>query len=50
MPHGTRQRAIGSGVILSRDGYILTNGHVVSNARRVRVRVAPDVSGGPGSR
>jgi serine protease Do len=43
----TKQRATGSGVILSRDGYILTNGHVVSNARRVRVRVAADVSGGP---
>ena len=44
----TRQRATGSGVILSRDGYILTNGHVVTNARRVRVRVAVNVSGGPG--
>jgi len=38
----TRQRATGSGVILSADGYILTNGHVVSNARRVRVRLAAD--------
>src|ERR1700722_465739 len=36
----TRQRATGSGVILSSDGYILTNGHVVTNARRVRVRLA----------
>jgi serine protease Do len=36
----TRQRATGSGVLLSADGYILTNGHVVSNARRVRVRLA----------
>jgi serine protease Do len=36
----TRQRATGSGVILSPDGYILTNAHVVSNARRVRVRLA----------
>src|SRR5712692_11063769 len=43
----TRQRATGSGVILSRDGYILTNGHVVSNSRRVRARVAADGSGAP---
>ncbi len=42
----TRQRATGSGVILSADGYILTNGHVVSNARRVRVRIAAE--GTPG--
>jgi serine protease Do len=38
----TRQRATGSGVILSSDGYILTNGHVVTNARRVRVRLAAE--------
>ena len=41
----TRQRATGSGVILSADGYIVTNGHVVSNARRVRVRVAAEMPG-----
>lgn len=35
----TRQRASGSGVILSADGYIVTNGHVVANARKVRVRL-----------
>ena len=35
----TRQRATGSGAILSADGYIITNSHVVANARRVRVRV-----------
>ena len=34
-----RQWAIGTGVILSADGYIVTNAHVVANARRVRVRV-----------
>ncbi len=38
----TRQRASGTGVILSADGYIITNAHVVSTARRVRVRVAAD--------
>jgi len=42
----TRQRATGSGVIVSSDGYILTNGHVVSNARRVRVRLATEGSTG----
>ena len=32
-----RQRSIGSGVIIDPDGYIVTNAHVVSNARRVQV-------------
>ena len=40
----TRQRATGSGVLLSADGYILTNAHVVSNARRVRVRLAAEAA------
>jgi serine protease Do len=35
----TRQRATGSGVILSPDGFILTNAHVVLSARKVRVRL-----------
>jgi serine protease Do len=40
----TKQRSSGSGVILSPDGYIVTNNHVVQNARRVRVQLvsAPD--------
>jgi serine protease Do len=42
----TRQHATGSGVVLSADGYIVTNAHVVSNARKVRVRIANDVPGG----
>jgi serine protease Do len=33
------ERGIGSGVILSSDGYILTNAHVVSGARKIRVRL-----------
>jgi serine protease Do len=43
----TRQRSSGSGVILSQDGYIVTNNHVVKNARRIRVQLAslPDEPG-----
>ncbi len=33
------QEAIGAGVILSSDGYIVTNAHVVQGARKVRVRL-----------
>jgi serine protease Do len=43
----TRQRATGSGVILSADGYILTNAHVVANAHHVRVRLAAEMPGHP---
>jgi serine protease Do len=41
----TRQRATGSGVVLSADGYIATNAHVVANARKVRVRIADESPG-----
>lgn len=33
------ERGIGAGVILSADGYIVTNAHVVTGARRIRVRL-----------
>ncbi|MFN7993969.1 MAG: trypsin-like peptidase domain-containing protein [Bryobacteraceae bacterium] len=35
----TRQRASGSGVILTADGYIATNAHVIQGGRRIRVQV-----------
>jgi serine protease Do len=43
----TRQRSSGSGVVLSADGYIVTNNHVVRNARRIRVQLValPDSPG-----
>lgn len=34
--------SVASGVIVSRDGYIVTNAHVVEDAQRVRVRLADD--------
>ncbi len=38
-----RQRAIGSGVIVDSDGYIVTNAHVVTGAQRVQVVVPSPV-------
>lgn len=34
------QRSLGTGVIISKDGYILTNVHVVKNATRIKVKLA----------
>jgi serine protease Do len=35
----TRQTSTGSGVILTADGYIVTNNHVVENARKIEVKL-----------
>ena len=40
----TRQRSTGSGVILSEDGFVVTNYHVVQRARKIEVRLAADGS------
>jgi serine protease Do len=45
----TKQRSSGSGVVVSADGYIVTNNHVVRNARRVRVQLVGS-SDGAGTR
>jgi serine protease Do len=36
----TRQRSSGSGVILTPDGFIVTNAHVIQSARRVQVQLS----------
>src|SRR6185312_1613020 len=35
-----RQRGVGSGVIVTTNGYIITNSHVVENGRNIRVKLA----------
>jgi len=35
----TPQRGVGAGIILTSDGYIVTNAHVVEGARKIRVRL-----------
>src|SRR5688572_23924835 len=37
LPRQDRRRDLGSGVVVSADGYILTNEHVVANAKDIRI-------------
>jgi serine protease Do len=39
MPRTFRQSALGSGVVISADGYALTNYHVIDNADQIRVEL-----------
>ncbi len=39
-PGGYRQQGVGSGFVMSRDGYILTNNHVVEGADQIKVKFA----------
>ena len=45
LPEGTRQRSLGSGVIVDPKGYILTNNHVVERADRIRVQMQDEPEG-----
>lgn len=42
MPQERQQQGLGSGVIVSSDGYILTNHHVIDGVDGIRVRLADD--------
>jgi len=35
-----RQRSLGSGFIISKDGYIFTNNHVIEKADKIKVRLS----------
>jgi serine protease Do len=36
-PSGSQQISSGSGVVISSDGYIITNNHVIENADRIKI-------------
>jgi serine protease Do len=39
-PGGYKQQGVGSGFVISKDGYILTNNHVVEDADQIKVKLA----------
>jgi len=42
LPKKFRQRSLGSGFIIDKDGYILTNNHVVEGTDEIKVKLADD--------
>jgi serine protease Do len=42
VPRERREQALGSGIIVSSDGYILTNNHVVEGAEEVKVALSDE--------
>lgn len=42
-----RQHAIGTGIIVDPDGYIMTNAHVIEGAQRIKVILPPPASDSP---
>ena len=44
-PVVSKQHSSGSGIVLSSDGYLVTNAHVVQGARRIQVRLPAPASG-----
>jgi serine protease Do len=44
LPRERREQALGSGVIVSEDGYILTNNHVVDGADEIKVALADNLT------
>ena len=47
-PDASERRALGSGFIVSTNGYIITNNHVVDQADHIYVKLSTDPDGGPG--
>ena len=39
-PHDFKQQSLGSGFIISKEGYIVTNNHVIDGADQIKVRLA----------
>jgi serine protease Do len=44
VPRERREQSLGSGVIVTEDGYILTNNHVVDSADEIKVALSDDVT------
>ncbi len=44
VPRERREQSLGSGVIMTEDGYIVTNNHVVDGADEIKVALADDVT------